>query len=656
MRKFFTLFTMCLLALTVWGQTTVVFTPGDPAGQNSTASSADSMEKDGVKVETTVGAFNTTQYRFAKNSVTTISVEEGVITKIVFTCTASGTEKYGPGCFAEQTGYSYEDTEGTWVGSAKTVQFTAETNQVRATKIVFTIEGAGLSAPSFSPAGGTYHSPIEVTLSCSAAGAQIYYTTNGATPTTSSTRYTAPIALSENTTIKAISALDGQVSRVAEAQYVFEELVGVSLADLGNIADDSQVTISNDAIVLGQQGYYLYLKDTKRGYGLAYGACGQTYKLGDVIPAGYGGTKTTWDMEPELKNLTGFMPAKDNIGGREALEAGAEVITISQVGHETWGHYVRIDNVTINMDDKTFSDATGTIGYYDRFLIQWPDDQTKTYTIYAIVGSYKTDYQLLPTRIVFEEPIPDVANLKELYDSVAKGKQAHFTTPLTAIYQNKARRDLYIIDATGEYGLVYGDVDGTFVNGDYINDAIAAWTTYNDNYQLPPKADTFVPAGHKAAIEPEMLPIEEISQDLIHNYLAFENVTISSRVEMVNDKEQTNYYMADETGEIMLYDRYGIGVADLDQSKTYNVKGFLTIFSASRIMEIYPIEIVEPGPGPEPTPLERYDVNKDGEINVADINVLIDYILSGSGFHDCNLDGEMTVADINDLTDYILNN
>ena len=62
--------------------------------------------------------------------------------------------------------------------------------------------------------------------------------------------------------------------------------------------------------------------------------------------------------------------------------------------------------------------------------------------------------------------------------------------------------------------------------------------------------------------------------------------------------------------------------------------------------------------GGEPTPddpLTRFDVNHDGEINVADVNALINMILSDTGYHDCNGDGEMNVADINALIDYILN-
>ena len=123
-------------------------------------------------------------------------------------------------------------------------------------------------------------------------------------------------------------------------------------------------------------------------------------------------------------------------------------------------------------------------------------------------------------------------------------------------------------------------------------------------------------------------------------------------IEVREEDGKTNYYMKDETGEMMLFDRYSVGLSELDLTKTYDVKAFLTVFRG--IMELYPIEVKEHGGAP--SPIELYDVNHDGEINVADINVLIDYILTGSGVHDCNQDGEMTVADINVLIDYVLNN
>ena len=49
-----------------------------------------------------------------------------------------------------------------------------------------------------------------------------------------------------------------------------------------------------------------------------------------------------------------------------------------------------------------------------------------------------------------------------------------------------------------------------------------------------------------------------------------------------------------------------------------------------------------------------YDVNNDGEVNIADVNVLISFILSGAGMGDVNGDGEVNIADINAVIDYIL--
>ena len=50
------------------------------------------------------------------------------------------------------------------------------------------------------------------------------------------------------------------------------------------------------------------------------------------------------------------------------------------------------------------------------------------------------------------------------------------------------------------------------------------------------------------------------------------------------------------------------------------------------------------------------DVNGDGEVSVADINVIIDAILSGSALDaaDVNGDGEVTLADINSVISSIL--
>ena len=55
-----------------------------------------------------------------------------------------------------------------------------------------------------------------LSISCSTEGADIYYTTNGQEPTTSSALYSSPVQLSGNCTVKAIAVKDGNQSETAE--------------------------------------------------------------------------------------------------------------------------------------------------------------------------------------------------------------------------------------------------------------------------------------------------------------------------------------------------------------------------------------------------------------------------------------------------------
>jgi hypothetical protein len=65
------------------------------------------------------------------------------------------------------------------------------------------------SAPIFSPAIGSYTTAQSVTLSTSTPGASIHYTTDGSTPTASSTLYSKPITVSVTETIKALTVASG---------------------------------------------------------------------------------------------------------------------------------------------------------------------------------------------------------------------------------------------------------------------------------------------------------------------------------------------------------------------------------------------------------------------------------------------------------------
>ena len=79
-----------------------------------------------------------------------------------------------------------------------------------------------VATPTFSPAAWGEGESQVVELACETAGASIYYTTDGSTPTSSSTAYdsTNKITLSATTTIKAIAVKEGMTnSEVASKTY-----------------------------------------------------------------------------------------------------------------------------------------------------------------------------------------------------------------------------------------------------------------------------------------------------------------------------------------------------------------------------------------------------------------------------------------------------
>lgn len=77
-----------------------------------------------------------------------------------------------------------------------------------------------VATPTATPVAGTYTGSQSVTLATATEGADIYYTTDGSAPTTSSTKYSGAITVSTTTTIKAIAVKDGmEDSDVLTAAY-----------------------------------------------------------------------------------------------------------------------------------------------------------------------------------------------------------------------------------------------------------------------------------------------------------------------------------------------------------------------------------------------------------------------------------------------------
>ena len=119
--------------------------------------------------------------------------------------------------------------------------------------------------PVFSPAAGTYTEAQRVTISCATEGATIYYTLDGSEPTMGSAVYTAPVPVSESTTIRAFAFREGMTaSDTAESVYtiVLPEVYTVSVTSAGNgtVSASASSGRTGDRITLTAvpaEGYHL---------------------------------------------------------------------------------------------------------------------------------------------------------------------------------------------------------------------------------------------------------------------------------------------------------------------------------------------------------------------------------------------------------------
>jgi hypothetical protein len=110
------------------------------------------------------------------------------------------------------------------------IGFTAGTGGYTAVQNIqtwtFTAGAQPTPTPTFGPSAGSYLGTQTVTISDTASGATIYYTTNGSAPTTSSTKYTGPITVTSTETINAIATTStAPVSAVGTATYTIESQV-----------------------------------------------------------------------------------------------------------------------------------------------------------------------------------------------------------------------------------------------------------------------------------------------------------------------------------------------------------------------------------------------------------------------------------------------
>jgi hypothetical protein len=114
------------------------------------------------------------------------------------------------------------------------------------------------ATPTFSPGAGTYNTTQTVTISDTAQGATVYYTTNGTTPTTSSAVYGGTISVSSTDTLEAVAvAPNYSPSATASATYIISPaFTGPGIESVSAILPEQTQTITITGAGFGTHAPY----------------------------------------------------------------------------------------------------------------------------------------------------------------------------------------------------------------------------------------------------------------------------------------------------------------------------------------------------------------------------------------------------------------
>ena len=648
MKTFLSLFMMTLLTTTVWAGTTVEldFTTGYTDQQEITT-----VTKNGVTLTFDKGTNSNPPRWYNSGSAvrlyagSTLTIEAAGISKVEFTFNGNSNLSANAG--------TYES--GVWTGSANSIVFTqgGTSGHVKIQKVTVTF--AGDPDALYAPNVLLNDAPPKPVYTTDDLPLVLSFVSNNGTeiPTGqyslmedpdnegfSNVAYDFELNLGNDATLdlkygsnklsvrEVLNWLyeDETVSPWGSITFILKEPTPVisSVAEFNGLADNTEVTFGENLTVVGQMDAYLYAQDAEKGI-LIYGSGQPTYKLGDIIPAGFTGKKTTYKGAPEMINPSGLQEATQNEPPMP-LE-----LTPSEVTLENFGRYAAIRGATI--DGTTITASGETVTLYNRFGVDVPSTGT-VFDIYGVVGYYN-NAQFLPLQYVdvspqpilsvaispvptegqvFTEPVQvtitcsrDNAQVSYMIDDVMQPYTEPFTIYESATVKAIANADNgAIAEATQTYTIDLPDMDVTFTPaaGTYttaqnvklnITNAFGDVTvryTLNDGAQWNDYTDSGIDVTESATLKvavtdarnttqeftaeyvinlPEPLPDSGTATIVFGDYGTDSNATVTSD-DLLNYITEGAQYVADATGINKVYK----GITGLKFSSS-SVNGTLTL-------------------------------------------------------------------------------
>ena len=269
--------------------------------------------------------------------------------------------------------------------------------------------GNQVAAPVFAPANGTtFVDKLTVGASCSTEGATIYYTKDGAEPTTGSDKFpTEGVTLTETTTLKAIAVKDGlDNSEVVTATYTkLEPYASLkALKESGIAMEEGKpcVVEAKDAVVTYADSRKAYIQDETAGL----------YVFGsNKLKAG---TKLNGVVAAQLALYFGLYELKvdggefDNVAVTNDVEIPVQEVTVAELNQ----NFAQYESMRVKVVDATvtssFNDKNGEIEQNGEKIALRAADESITADVQATVdvtgypGLYNSTKQL---NVILQEDI-----------------------------------------------------------------------------------------------------------------------------------------------------------------------------------------------------------------------------------------------------------
>lgn len=289
-----------------------------------------------------------------------------------------------------------EATDGVSTYTFKTdykyIAFRSADGAMYLTSIAITWEtgqaAAAVDKPVITAEGAT------VTIEAGATGADaIYYTINGADPTTESTKYTEPFTVEESCTVKAVAQKGTDLSAVAsyDVKVVkhYESYASFLATDPGQ---NTEAIIDGPITAIHLNGSNLYTMDSKGSYMLLFDY--NAFKNLDVKNgtqfASVQGAYSPYYGIPEMKDIT---------LGAQSEGTAVEPKLVEALTSDLINAYIKIEGVDIaegEGSDAAFDGTKGETSFviYNTFGVDVPTG--KGFTVIGIVSVKNDALQILP--------------------------------------------------------------------------------------------------------------------------------------------------------------------------------------------------------------------------------------------------------------------